>query len=83
MPPRAGGRRAKQPSQTERRVPKRSRAAQGAKSRYWAEGAGRGGATPRPCSPALPGPPPLLPTPRKASRARGPQHPPTRALARG
>lgn len=39
-------------------MPKRSRAAQGAKSRYWAEGAGRGGATPRPSSPALPGPHP-------------------------
>lgn len=62
MPPRAGGRRAKQPSQTERRVPKRSRAARGAKSRYWGAAwsggcwARRGDPAPVLARPALPGP---------------------------
>lgn len=68
-----GGRRAKQPSQAERRVPKRSRAARGAKSRYWGGvlerrvrvEAGRPRARPRP-----PSPPGTAPR-RKASRARG------------
>lgn len=84
MPPWAGAAcQAAKPDRAE--GAKAESAAQGARSRYWAEGAGRGGATPRQSSPALRGPPPPPPQgsqPRPRTTASAPP-PPTRAPARG
>lgn len=87
-----GGRRAKQPSQAERRVPKRSRASRGAKSRYWACGlerrvrveAGRPRAHPRPPSPpgVTPGGKPAAPAGTTASPVPNPYTRPGLGLER-
>lgn len=74
MPPWAGAAcQAAKPDRAE--GAKAESAAQGARRRYWAEGAGRGGATPRQSSPALRGPPPPPPQgsqPRPRTTASSP-----------